>query len=313
MKNLIQYAFPAVCFLFFACEKEVELTLDTAEPMLVVDAWLTNKADVQQISLTYTRAYFYNDLPSPATGAVVNVVEEKSGSVYSFTDDDGDGVYQWAPTDPAQTFGQIGSNYLLTIGFKGATYHAISRMDSVPAVDSITFEYYRADSFIKEEYYVGDFWSRDLPGVGDAYWIKTWKNTVLLNQPSELNLAYDAGISAGGEVDSLIFIQPIRSAINPFIQDANGMLIPPYQKGDSVYIEIHAIAPEAWFFLARVRDETNRPGGFGELFSTPLANVPTNIESQHEGVHAVGFFNVSAVSSLGVLVGETTIRDNLPD
>jgi hypothetical protein len=46
--------------------------------------------------------------------------------------------------------------------------------------------------------------------------------------------------------------------------------------------------------------QTDRPGGFAELFSTPLANVSTNITNANvNGSKAVGFFNVSAVSSAG--------------
>jgi hypothetical protein len=46
--------------------------------------------------------------------------------------------------------------------------------------------------------------------------------------------------------------------------------------------------------------QTDRPGGFAELFSTPLANVSTNVTNlDPNGTKAVGFFNVSAVSGLG--------------
>ena len=50
-------------------------------------------------------------------------------------------------------------------------------------------------------------------------------------------------------------------------------------------------------------------GGFAELFSVPLANVPTNIVSMDSHrPKAMGFFNMSAVSSPGGWLDP----DNLP-
>ena len=45
--------------------------------------------------------------------------------------------------------------------------------------------------------------------------------------------------------------------------------------------------------------QTDRPGGFAELFATPLSNVVTNIIPSNENEEVVGFFNVSAVSGNG--------------
>jgi len=54
--------------------------------------------------------------------------------------------------------------------------------------------------------------------------------------------------------------------------------------------------------LNEVAIQTNRPGGFAELFAQPLANVSSNIlvaDESSETTKAIGFFNVSAVSSEG--------------
>ena len=70
-------------------------------------------------------------------------------------------------------------------------------------------------------------------------------------------------------------------------------------KGDSVYVEIHSISNEAYFFLTQVVIETNREGGFGALFATPLANVSTNIIPDNPSNLVAGFFNIAAVSGEG--------------
>ncbi|MEP1034291.1 DUF4249 family protein [Ekhidna sp.] len=72
-----------------------------------------------------------------------------------------------------------------------------------------------------------------------------------------------------------------------------------YVKGDTVYVEIHSISNEAYFFLNQVIIETTRAGGFGALFATPLANVPTNIIPENQENSVAGFFNIAAVSGGG--------------
>lgn len=74
--------------------------------------------------------------------------------------------------------------------------------------------------------------------------------------------------------------------------------------GDSVYVEIHAISNDAWFFMNQVIIETTRTGGFGALFATPLANVSTNIVPETPENRVAGFFNIAAVSSAGRRLNE---------
>jgi hypothetical protein len=172
-------------------------------------------------------------------------------------------------------------------------------MGRVPKVDSITFTYVEPSGFFSE-YYLGEFWARDLKGFGDTYWIKTWKNDTLLLKPSEINIAYDASFTESNATDNITFIPPIRQAISPFEIDDQGNFISPYSVGDSVYVEIYSISKAAFYFLNEVIIQTDRPGGFGELFASPFANVRTNIiNSNPNGNKAVGFFNVGTISGLG--------------
>ncbi len=65
-------------------------------------------------------------------------------------------------------------------------------------------------------------------------------------------------------------------------------------------MEIHSISLAAFNFLSEVAIQSNRPGGFSELFAKPLSNVSTNIFNENpNGKPVLGFFNVAAVSSLG--------------
>lgn len=77
-----------------------------------------------------------------------------------------------------------------------------------------------------------------------------------------------------------------------------------FVKGDSVYVEIHSISNEAYFFLNQVVIETTREAGFGALFATPLANVPTNIVPENRETPVAGFFNIATVTNAGDRLSE---------
>lgn len=284
-----------IAFLFiigFACEDQINPTLEEAPPIVVVDAWINNLDEPQTIRLTNSQSYFDNTTPPAISGATVSI-EDSEGRIYNFLEQT-DGSYQWAPA--METFGAVGLDFTLTIMIGGTTYTANSSMNRVPVIDSVTFRF-EEENFILPDSYFAEFWSRDPIGTGDTYWIKAYKNGQFLNNPDEINIAFDAGFSEGGNVDGLIFIPPIRDGINPFEEDEDDEFLSPYEDGDFVEVEIHSITNDAFIFLNETSLQIDRPGGFAELFATPLSNVPTNIVSSDPSERVAGFFSVSAVES----------------
>ena len=217
MKKILFIALLGVALM--ACEKEVYIPLPENEPFLVVDAWLDTREQKQTVTVTFTRPYFDNSQTIPARGAEVLLINILKEDTITFEDVDNNGKYVWDATLSADPIGETGDYFLLDIQYQGVNYQSVTQLTPVPTLDSITFEYYPKDAFVAQDYYLGDFWARDLPGVGNTYWIKTWKNGQFLNQPAEINYAYDGGFSSGAPVDSIIFIQPIRSLMNPFDGD----------------------------------------------------------------------------------------------
>ncbi len=287
-----------VSILMMSCEDTIYPKLEQASPVFSVDAWLNNKPGQQVIVLTKSQPYFDNTIPPGVSGATVTVTDDK-GKMHSFQEDDKKpGYYLWTPKGN-EVFGTVGTKYQLSIQVTGEVFTSSSRMGRVPPIDSIVFQTDKrtgsTDSVTR-----GEFWATDPKGVGDAYWIRTYKNGVLLNKPSEINVAYDASFSAGGETDGVNFITPIRRGINSRDTDENGKAVSPIVSGDSLNVQIYSLTVAAFDHLNQVKIQTDRPGGFQELFSTPLANVTTNItNAKSNGSKAVGFFNVSAVSTNG--------------
>ena len=293
--------FSALAFsILISCEKVIDPNLQSASPVLVVEAWLNNKPEKQTIQLTKTQPYFDTSTPVGVNGATV-LVKDDVNNVFIFTDDGtNSGIYQWTP--PAgQSFGAVGRKYALTVQTNAETFQSFSEMERTTTVDSITFSV-KPDFQFPDDSNIAEFWATDPKGSGDTYWIKAYKNGVLLNKPSEITVAFDAGFSAGGDFDGATFIPPIRNAINPVDKDPkkSNANLPPYVSGDSVYVEIHSITLEAFDHLQQVIIQTQRNGGFGALFARPIENVSCNIfNSDPKGSAVVGFFNVSAVKGMG--------------
>lgn len=282
---------------FSACEDVIDPELQAADPVLVVDAWINNLPGEQTIRLTWSQPYFEAKVPPPVSGASVLVRDEEGRVFFFYENITKPGHYEWVPAG-ADTL-RIGSTYALEITIGPDTYTAASYMGRVPPVDSVTFE--EDDNLATGNKVIrAEFWATDPVGPGDAYWIRTFKNGIPLLKPSEINIAFDAGVSIGGPADGVAFIAPVRRRINSNDQNEDGSLVSPIALGDTLHVQIHSLTVAAFTYLNEVSIQTNRPGGFQELFATPLSNVSTNIiNTNPSGLKAVGFFNVSAVSSNG--------------
>ena len=287
-----------IAFTFFACENIIYPELEPSLDQYVVDAWLNDLPRSQKIFLSKSNNYFMSELPKLLSGAEVYVTDEE-GNRFDF--EETEEGYVWGDS-LSISFLQLGTSYQLNVSIDGIQFSGTSEMKPVSPVDSITFKYQEEDFSTAEDYYLAEFVATDFVGSGNTYWIKAWKNGVYLNKASEINIAYDAGFSAGGNIDGQVFIQPIQELINPFDPDETGdeLTKPPYSIGDTVYVEIHSISESAFYFLNEVKIQTVRSGGFGALFAPPFSNVSTNLmnEDVNSAIHPVGFFNVSSISSL---------------
>ncbi len=272
-----------------SCEDVIDIQTPDAPNQWVVDAWINNLPAKQIIRITESQPYFNNEFSPGVLGAEVSISSDR-GEVFIF-EDEGTGDYSWLP--PADSvFGAVGSAYELTIRFNDHIITGQSVMNPVPSIDSITQEL-RLDELGPDGIYA-EFFARDLPGLGNTYWIKAFKNNQFLNKPSEINLAFDGGFDAGAEIDGIIFIPPIREFINPD-PDSSEMDVSPYRVTDRVRVEIHSINLDAFLFLESARDQILN--GNNTIFAFPIANSPGNLSSADPNEEILGIFNVASVTS----------------
>lgn len=275
---------------FSACEDRILIDLQGSRPQLVVDAFLTNDTIEQQIILSFSSPYLENAKPKPALDAEV-FVTDAVGRRFDFTDENKDGVYTYKDKPGEFPMGIPGNFYQLSIKYNGESYQAFSKMDSVPEIDSLGYEFQPAEFVFGDSIKAGytlTMLAKDLPNQTNGYWFKTFKNNVFYNKPGEMNLAYDAAFGPGS--DGVTFIAPIIFNLSP----------ERFQKGDEVRIEIHSIGIPTWFFLNTAQSEMQNGG----LFARPPANVPTNIENINKDSKnkAIGWFSTASVRKKTVII-----------
>ena len=290
----VHYILFLAALLFVSCEDPIDVILEDAPEQMVVDAWLDNMSQRQEIRVSKTLPYFTAEFTPGVEDATVTVTNN-NGTVYTF-EHEADGVYVY-DLPAGETLGEVGDEFELEIQSGDDRYTASTQMFRVPQIDSLTQEFRENEVFTDDGIYCQVF-ARDFDGLGDTYWIKSYKNGQYLNRPFEINIAFDAGFDSGGEVDGFVFIYPIRDLVNEVDEDGIPL---QWMPGDELRVEIHSISNEAFGFLEIMRDQLLN--SFNGIFAEPLANTKGNIVHANGEETVLGVFNVSAVS-----VAERTIE-----
>lgn len=274
----------AAVVLFPGCEDRVDVAAPEGQPQLQVDAFVNNLPGTQVIRLRMTAPYLNNASLPPALGATVKITD-LLGRVFEFKDDDANGDYVWNPS-PGQTipFGIPPNVYVLEINYKGEKFTSAAKMDSVPDIDSLGYEYKPAETRGPDTLEAGyqlTMKAKDIPGQANAYWFKAYRNGVFFNNPQDMNLAYDGAFGPGS--DGVQFIPPIIFRLTP----------ERYKSGDKARIELHSIGVPTYTFLNLAQNQMTNTG----LFARPPVNVPTNVLNQNKNsnVRAVGWFCAESI------------------
>ena len=296
MKN---YIIILASIVLFSCEDKIDLSskLKNTESQLVVDAFINNLPETQTVVLSGTQPFYDNTSQKLISGATVALTDANTGTVFPFTETE---MGKFVSSTNGDLMLVVGHEYALSINYKDENFVAYSKMNRVVPIDSIQFE--EAETFGGEKKpgkYFAEFFATDSLGLGDRYWVRFYRNGLRNLQPELINVSYDGSLGPSTATDNLVFIQPLRTAINESGEDKE------YGPNESLMVEIYSINSGVASFLSGLASlsQQGSGGAFGALFSQPPYNLPTNIQNTNEkGSKPVGYFCTSAVNRLSTTV-----------
>ncbi len=257
-----------------SCEDVVDVKLDEGQTLLAVDGWVTDQPGPYTIGLSTTAPYFNNQPAPGARGAEVTITDNEGNRETLQEAEPGKYLTQTLR-------GKTGNSYTLNIKWNGEEYTARTRINRVPAIDSLGIRFRKGGGFMDEGYYIYYF-GPEPAGVGDNYRFKVYKNDTLLSKPQNLIVAEDKLVDGN-------YIGNVQLNFEPF------------KAGDKVRVENWSITDDTYTFYTELQQQILNGG----LFANPPANVRTNVFNRNaSGRKAVGWFGGAGVAAREVTVTE---------
>lgn len=261
MKQIIFIAI--VIVMAAACTEPLDVDYEgKSTNSLIVDGSITNDTAAHQVILSRTMDYTSNELVYE-TDAVVTI-------------SDGEKEFQLSEKEPGMyytestVFGEIGKTYILNIEtLDGKTYEAVSKMEPISTIDSITFKKEYVD-FLETDFYKVYFFGQESPELGQYYYWDLYINDSLMNDTiSETRFEEDAWVNGVYLSDFDIYWMTD--------EEIKG-------NADTLEVELvmYSMPKEYYMYLFELMSETDWRGSPWD--ATP-ANVSTNISNG-----GLGFF-----------------------
>ncbi|RWX01630.1 DUF4249 family protein [Flavobacterium cerinum] len=270
MKNIKYILLILTAVFFTACEKVVDVDLDTAAPRLVVDAsinWLKGTDGSQQkIKLTTTTGYYSKDIPI-VSGATVFITNTTTNTVFNFTETAGTGEYFCNNFLPV-----INNTYVLTVMHNGETYNATEKLYAVPKISRVIQD--NEGGFLNEDIEIR-FFFMDNPAENNFYLIR-----------------YDTDVLPYADYNVLDdeFFQ--GNEMFDFIDNED------FKAGDVVGLNLYGISERYNNYMSIVISMVEGGAGSGP-FQTPPVNVRGNMVNQTNSKNfAYGYFRLSESDKL---------------
>lgn len=268
-----------------ACEKVVVLDIDEEEPVLVINAQISNEFERWSVNLSTTQGYFDQNDISYVSAAEVTITDGDGKS--DTLQYDKDGVFLSKSIKQCE----VGQSYTLEVKYKGETYYATETCFYQDTIDFIR-SYYLPDQngFIPAGYYVFEKAGEYEPD-GDFYLWRLFKNGADLKD--SIGYLYDTD-----EFREVGFWNLEIDPDNPLKDIDKGVYPRPFpidfEKGDTARVEQLRISEGYFDFIVAFSSQQQRSG---TPFDPPPANPPTNIQGG-----AYGYFSVVNKSVKEVIV-----------
>ena len=169
MKNTIYCILAGFCLFFTSCEEVIELDLNTTDPQIVIEGFITDGEGPYSVLISKTVDFYDPNTFPPQTDAVVHITDDQ-GHVESLTETS-PGIYE---TSTLQ--GKRGVSYTLAVQTEGQEYTATSRIPEQRIfIDSITTGY-KSQSIFQDAGYYATAYFNDPPDTADYYRLQVLVN-----------------------------------------------------------------------------------------------------------------------------------------
>ena len=261
--NKLIYILPIIMILATACEKVIDVDLNDATPIIVIEGNLSNYLNEAEVKISMTSSYF-DTLPSEkVSDAIINIISD-FGDRFVLKETN-KGIYK-----VSKVWFKEGSTYHLSIEANGESYEAMSKLNPPVVIDSVRF-YYEDSPFFDKGYYI-NVYLYDPPGIKNFYRLKYSKNGVLQNTIDDLILFNDR-YADGNSIEVTLFNQP-------------------FELNDTVTLQLISLDEGAYEYLRTFRELVNNNPG-----SAAPANPISNISNG-----SLGYFSAWSSNTKSVII-----------
>ncbi len=260
------YIFLLLILLLSGCEKVINVDLNEANPVVVVEGNVDASKSFAEIKLSKTSNYFDQSESEMLSDADVRINIDDSESF--LLPETGKGIYSFdkIPVKP-------GATYHLIVNADNNFYEGISVLQPKVEIDTLWYYFDNADSFFDKGYVINVFFD-DPPDVDNYYRIKVFVNNKLKNKADDFVLFSDRFFDG-----QLVEIGLQNFDINPL---------------DTVDIQLISLDEKTYDFYNTFVDLLyNNPG------SAAPANPNTNLSNG-----ALGYFSAWTSDKQRVIIGE---------
>ena len=240
--------------LFSACEKVIDINVESAESKYVIEAYISNERGDCKVHITQT-VNFNDPADFPGvTGAVVTVQDNNNTPVNLL--ETGYGMYETTDMN-----GMENHTYSLSVKINGQVFTSVSRMPKQVNFDGLSIVDFR--SFDGNRKFANVTFT-DPPGKGNAYRFLQYKNEIPNKNIFVLNDDFTDG--------------RLNNSLLTFFDRTNDERI---ETGDTIKVEMQCIEPAVYKFFSSLSQSST-----GSSDNVSPGNPVTNIEGG-----ALGYFS----------------------
>lgn len=255
-------------FLLTSCEDVVDISLNTAEPRLVIEANINVRKENGNsynsfVRLSTTTSFYEDDVP-PVEDAVVTITDENNTIVPFVHEENG---YYYADLIPEPNM-----KYTLEIIYENEVYSATTELKTTSFLEGV------------EQKDDGGF-------LGDQIELKTFFN----DPPDEENFYYFF-VQCSREYRRSVSNDEFYNGNRTFLMYTHKDLVP----GDEVRFHLYGTTEAYYNYMALILQQS---GGGAGPFDVPPASARGNIINQTNAEnYPFGYFRISEVSVLNYVV-----------